>query len=136
MQKSATIRPTEGHGSRGEPMSRILVTCAAIAVTVALALSGPAQAAERRADGVRAAASAMTDVSAYRYWGHRRWGYWGRPFWRPRYAFWGPRYAWGPRVWHRPYWRPYGFYRPYGYWRPWWRPRPFVGWGWGRRWWW
>jgi hypothetical protein len=117
-------------------MSRILASLAALALLVVLALSSPAMAAERRADGLRANDQAMTDVSAY----YRRWGwrgaYWGRPYWRARYAYWGPRYYAYPY----PYWRPrYAFYRPFWRpWRPYWRPwRVGYGYGfYGRRWWW
>jgi hypothetical protein len=128
-------------------MSKILASSAALALLIVLALPGPTSAAERRADGVRADDSAMTDVSAYRrYWrgGVYRRAYWGgRPYWRARYGAWGPRYGyWRPRY---AYWGGgypyYGGYYPYyrPYWRPWgWGPRPFVsvGFGFGPRWWW
>jgi hypothetical protein len=111
-------------------MSKILASMAAFALVSVLALPGPASAAERRADGLRATdATAMTDVSAYRRW---RRAYWGprygfyRPYWRPRYAYWGAPYSYG--------------YNPYFY-----RPRPVFAlsigfgprWGWGgpRYWW-
>jgi hypothetical protein len=118
---------------------------------VMLAFPGPANAAERRADGLRDNASAMTDVSAQR-WRWRR-GYYGRPWVRRaawRRAAWGPGwgygYGWRARYagWGYPYAYPYAY--PY-----YWRPRPVVavsfgpafgwgprwGWGgWGRRWWW
>ena len=66
-----------------------------------------------------------------RAWGRARYGYWGRPYWRPRYAAWGPGYG---------YWRPRYAYAGYGYpyyYRP-WRPFPVVafGFGFGPRWWW
>ena len=125
-------------------MSRIVANLAALALLVVLALAGSANAAERRADGMRAGDQAITDVSAYRRFYRRGyWGGWaGRPYWRARYAGWGPRFAyagypfWRPRYawgYGYPYWRPrFAFYRPF--WRPW-----RVGYGhgfYGRRWGW
>jgi len=114
-------------------MSKILASIAAFALLAMLALPGPANAAERRTDGLRAnEAAAPTEFSSYRRWHRRAW--WGprygyyRPYWRPRYAAWGYPYGYG-----------YGYY-PYYY-----RPRPVVAfsigfgprWGWGGpRWWW
>jgi hypothetical protein len=116
-------------------MSKILAGWVALALLIGLALPISVNAAEPRADGIRARGTAVTDVSAYRRF-YRRGVYFGRPYWRPRYAHWGPRYAY--RNPYR-YWRPrYAFYRPY--WRPYsyWRPRPLitVGFGFGRRYWW
>jgi hypothetical protein len=129
-------------------MSRVLAGFAAFALLVMLALPGPANAAERRVDGLRAKDTAMTDVSAQR-WRWRRGGYYvGRPWVRRAAWGWGPGWrvrraaAWGwGGGWGYPYAYPYAY--PY-----YWRPRPVVavsfgpafgwgpGWGWGRRWWW
>jgi hypothetical protein len=141
-------------------MSKFLATVGALALAVTLALPVAANAADRKADGLRGGdAAGMTDVSSYRrrwhgrYVGVRR-GFYHRPYWRARYAYghyrpyWRARYAYPYyRPWRRayvgyPYWRPYyrPFYRPYyaGYpfYRPWYGPRLAFGFGFGRRWWW
>src|SRR5262245_48527208 len=104
-------------------MSKILATIGALALAATLALPVAANAAERKADGLRDAdAAGMTDVSSF----HRRWH--GRYGWRGRYvgvrrAWWGPRFGY-----YRPYWRArYG----YGYYRPW--RRAYVGYPYWRR---
>jgi hypothetical protein len=134
-------------------MSRVFAGFAAFALLLMIALPGPANAAERRADGLRVKDAAMTDVSSQ--WRARRavyrGGYWRRGYWRGaawRRAAWGPRwgygYGWRARYagWGYPYAYPYAY--PY-----YWRPRPVIAvsfgpawgwgprWGWGgRRWWW
>jgi hypothetical protein len=120
-------------------MSRMLAGTAAFALMTVLALSGPAGATERRADGLRQNDTTMTEFSSQRRW-HRR-HHVRRHIWGPRRAFWGPRRAfWGPR----PYWRaPVYAYSPY-YYRPWRRPyyayagAPVIsfGIGFGPRFWW
>jgi hypothetical protein len=100
-------------------MSKLLAGCAGALLLCALSLPVPAGAAERRADGIHAYAGSY-EMSAHRrryvrrYW-RPRYAYWGpRRYWRPRYGYWGPRYRyWGPR---------YGYYRPWYY-----RPRPAFG---------
>ncbi len=64
-------------------MTKILATCAAVALTAAFALPAPATAAEKRADGVRN--QDQIEVSSQRR--YRRYGY--------RY---GPRYGYLPAV--------------------------------------
>jgi hypothetical protein len=143
-------------------MSRILAGFAAFALLVMLALPGAANAAERRADGLRDKASAMTDVSSQRW----RRGYVGRPWVRRaawRGAAWGPGWGvrraalWGPGLgyggygaWGYPYAYPYAYpatsvvvvrtvpaWGPgWGAWGPGWGPRWGWGGGWGRRIWW
>jgi hypothetical protein len=125
-------------------MSRVLASIAALALTATLALPGAANAADRRADGLRAHdARQITDVSSRRYYHRRvvvrrgvivRRGYWG-----PGAGYWGPRYAYpiyrrpfvGPYAWGYPYYRP---------WRPWYAAYPYpvasIGFGFGPRWGW
>ena len=122
-------------------MSKIHAAIAAFLLATVLALSGSAQAADRRADGLRSPDSAMTEFSSQRR-------FYGRPYWRGRYGYWGARPYWRARYWgYRPYWRarywggyPYAAAWPgyYPYYRPYWRPRPFfgIGFGWGPRLWW
>jgi hypothetical protein len=83
-------------------MSKLLGSCAAFALLVILALPGPANAAERKADGLRTS-SEMTDVSAHRRRYHRR--FVRRHVWGPPVGYWGYRsYAYDP--YYRPYWGP------------------------------
>jgi hypothetical protein len=91
-------------------MSRILASFAAFALLFILALPGPANAAERKADGLRTA-SEMTDVSA-----HRR---------RYRHRHVVRRHLWGPPVGYWGGYRSYA-YDPY-YYRPYWGSRAYVG---------
>jgi hypothetical protein len=115
-------------------MSKILAGIAAFALTAMLALPGPASAAERRADGVRANDQAAPTEFSSR---HRRW--------HRRHVV--VRRAYGPRFGYYPYYRrPYysGFYRPayagypyyggYSYYRPY--PTFSIGFGFGPRWGW
>ncbi|HKG00764.1 MAG TPA: hypothetical protein VKB15_09090 [Xanthobacteraceae bacterium] len=109
-------------------MSKILASVAAFALVAMLALPGPANAAERRADGLRAnQAAAPTEFSSR----HRRW--------HRRHIV--VRRAYGPRFGYYPYARP--LYAGYPYDRSWWggpyyRPGPAVsfGFGFGPRWGW
>lgn len=95
-------------------MTKILATCAAIALTAAFALPSPVAAAEKRADGVRT--QDQIEVSSqrkhrrhvHRYHGHRYGHY--RPY---RSHYYAPYYAYQPR-----------YYRPY---RPYYRPGVSVG---------
>jgi hypothetical protein len=145
-------------------MSRFLAVCGALALTLMLALPGPANAAERRGGGLKN--NDMTEFSAQRRarrayyrpgwrvrraawrgypgWRVRRAAYWGGyPGWRVRRAaYWGGYPGW--RVRRAAYWGGYGY--PYAY--PYVVPRPVVavsigpawgwgpGFGWGRRFWW
>jgi hypothetical protein len=97
----------QGATAEEKPMSKILAGVAAFALLLILAMPGPANAAERRADGLRTADATMTDVSAR----HRRWHrrhFVRRHYWGPRYGYWGPRsYAYDP--YYRPYWGPRAF---------------------------
>jgi hypothetical protein len=124
-------------------MSKILATVGALALAATLALPAAANAAERKADGLRADAAGMTDVSSY----HRRWhrrhvvvrrGFYHRPYWRGRYAYGYYRPFYRRAYVGYPYWRPYrpyyaGFYRPW--YHPWYGPRLAFGIGFGPRWW-
>jgi hypothetical protein len=117
-------------------MSKMLASMAAFALVTMLALPGPADAAERRTEGLRTKDPvAQTEFSSQRRYYRRgvvvrrawgpRWGY--RGYWRPRYASGYPYY--------RPY---YAGYWGYPYYRPWYRPYPVVsiGFGFGPRWGW
>jgi hypothetical protein len=89
-------------------MTKILATCAAVALTAAFAMPVPAGAAEKRADGVRN--QDQTEFSSQRryrrYYGHRyygpRYGYY-RPY---RSYYNAPYYAYAPRPYYRPYYSP------------------------------
>ena len=88
-------------------MTKILATCAAVALTAAFALPAPATAAEKRADGVRN--QDQIEVSSqrrYRRYGHRyygsRYGYYRHGYYRPYRSYYNaPYYAYAPR-----YYRP------------------------------
>lgn len=96
-------------------MTRILATCAAVALTAAFAMPSSVSAAEKRADGARN--QDQIEVSAQRkkqrHHVHRhhgpRYGHY-RPYRSHHYA---PYYAYAPR-----------YYRPY---RPYYRPGVSVG---------
>jgi len=121
-------------------MSKILAGTAACALAMMLTLPGAANAAGRRADGLRTQdAAAMTDVSARRYYRHHR-----RHF-VVRRGFWGPRFGFY-RPYYRRYYAGYPYYRRYGYWgspysaygySPYYsRPVFSIGFGFGPRWGW
>ena len=91
-------------------MTRILATCAAVALTAAFALPTQVGATEKRADGVRTVTE-QTDVSAQRRY-HRRYVH---RYYGPRYGYYrarpyyydAPYYAYAPRYrYHRPYYGP------------------------------
>ena len=88
-------------------MSKMLVTCAAIAVTALIALPAPAGAVEKSAPGVKQ--TELTDISAARRI-HRRYV---RHYYRPYYS--------------RPYYAPYDAYAYDPYYRPYYRPGVSVG---------
>lgn len=92
-------------------MRKLLALSVAAAALCVVAVSAPAGAADRQADGLRNDQAAQTDLSARRK--HRRQvrryharRYYGGPYYYP-YA-----YGYGPR-----YYNPYG-YAPYYYRRP------------------
>lgn len=86
-------------------MSKLLTTCAAVAVTAMFALPAPASAAQSKAAGI--SQNAPTDISAARRfhrYGHHYYGrrVYGRSYYAPYRA-----YAYDP------YYRPYRhYYRP------------------------
>jgi hypothetical protein len=87
-------------------MTKILATCAAVALTAAFAMPAPATAAEKRADGVwktsdQIEVSSRRRHRAYRYYGPRYGYYRG---YRPYYHS-SPYYAYAPRY-YRPYYSP------------------------------
>ena len=97
-------------------MTKILATCAAVALTTAFAMPVPASAdTSKRTDGVRNVTE-QTDVSARRryrvaryhygprrYYAPRRYGYY-RPYYARPYYYDAPYYAYAPR--YRPYYGP------------------------------
>ncbi len=93
-------------------MSRILATCAAVAVTALIALPGSASATERRADGIQtqqALAGGLEFSDQRRRYRNRY--YTGRRYYRgPRYygyaPYYAPYYAYAPRPYYRPYYGP------------------------------
>jgi hypothetical protein len=95
-------------------MTKLLATCAAVAIAAVLALPAPAGAAERSAAGIEQTQS--TDISAAKrkYRKHRR-----------HYTH---RYYYGPRYYSAPYYRGYGAYAYDPYYRPYYtRPGISVG---------
>jgi len=91
-------------------MSKMLATCAAIAVTAMFALPAPAGAAEKSAPAAKqAGANELTDISAARRH-YRRYGYVRHHYYRPyRYGYYRPYYGYDAYA-YDPYYRPY--YRP------------------------
>jgi hypothetical protein len=85
-------------------MNKMLVTCAAIAVTALIALPAPAGAAEKSAPGVKQ--TELTDISAARRM-HRRYV---RHYYRPHYGYSRRYYGAYDAYAYDPYYRPY--YRP------------------------
>jgi hypothetical protein len=93
-------------------MSKMLATCAAIAVTAMIALPMPAGAAEKGVSGAtQSKQNELTDVSAARR--HYRYGYARHRYYRPYYS--------------RGYYRPYNSYAYDPYYRPYYRPGLSVG---------
>ncbi|MGE3148018.1 MAG: hypothetical protein AB7K04_03025 [Pseudorhodoplanes sp.] len=88
-------------------MSKILTLAAAVVGLFALSFAGPADAAQRKADGISKQQSSNYEISDQRRY-HRRhyrpYRHYYRPYYRHRY--WGgyPYYGYG---------YPYGYYRPY-----------------------
>lgn len=128
-------------------MSKLYAALGATALMLVFAAHGPANATERRADGVR-------NVETHEFSSQRR--HYRRHYYGPRYRHvrhWGPRYYYGPRYRHVRYWGPRYYYGPryrYGYYGyPYYRPyRPAfwgpgfyagpgisIGFGFGPRWW-
>jgi hypothetical protein len=91
-------------------MTKIWLSLAAGALLCVLALPNPADAADRRSDGVRNSIEQTEFSSRHRRW-HRR--HFVRRYYAPHYGYYGHPYAYG-----------YGY--PYYY-----RHRPFVGFGFG-----
>ena len=85
-------------------MSKMLVTCAAIAVTALIALPASVGAAEKSAPGVKQ--TELTAISAARRI-HRRYV---RHYYRPYYGYSRPYYGAYDAYAYDPYYRPY--YRP------------------------
>jgi hypothetical protein len=91
-------------------MTKILATCAAVALTAAFAMPAPAVAAEKRADGVWNKSDQIEVSSRRRYRAYRAYG--------PRYGYYRP---------YRSYYSsPYYAYSP-GYYQPYYRPGISVG---------
>src|SRR5262245_387037 len=99
-------------------MSKILASCAALAVTALLAWPVPTKAEQPRADGLRNASDIEVSSARrrYRYYPARRYGYYG-----PRYNYYGPRYGYYGGYYGGPYYAYAPYYRPY---RP--APWPFF----------
>jgi len=97
-------------------MSKMLATCAAIAVTALIALPAPAGAVEKSAPGVTKQTE-LTDVSAARRVYHRRYvrhhyrPYYGYRY-RPYYGYRPGHYATYSAYAYYPQYRPYG---PFGF---------------------
>jgi hypothetical protein len=91
-------------------MTKLLATCAAVAVTALLALPAPASAAERSTAGVQQ--TSPTDISA------------ARRYYRRHYV----RHYYGPRRYYgRSYYAPYNAYGYDPYYRPYYGPGVSVG---------
>jgi hypothetical protein len=90
-------------------MAKTLLTLAAGAALFAFTLPGPADAAERRADGLRNNIEQTEFSSGHRRWHRKRVVV--RRYHYPHYGYYGHPYA-------------YGWGYPYYY-----RPRPFIGFG-------
>ena len=89
-------------------MSKMLATCAAIAVTALIALPAPAGAVEKSAPGVTKQTE-LTDISAARRVYHRRYV---RHHYRPYYGYRPGHYATYSAYAYDPQYRPYG---PFGF---------------------
>jgi hypothetical protein len=91
-------------------MSKLFTLAAALAALFMLSLAGPADAAERKADGAKNAAvgqTAETDFSSHR----RRYS---RRYYRPYYGY--RPYYYGSPYYARPYYGyPYGYYGSPGF---------------------
>jgi hypothetical protein len=94
----------------------MLAAFAAIFMLWVVALPGPAEAAQRRADG-------LANIDNTEFSAQRRYRRYYRRGYAPRYYY---RRYYPRRYYYRPYYRPY-YYRPY-YYRPYryWGPRPFF----------
>lgn len=95
-------------------MRKLLALSVAAAALSVVALSAPAGAVDRKADGIANGQAAATDLSARRY--YRRYGYrYGHRYYGPRYRYYGGPYRYGyyPYGYYPYYYRPY-YYRPPG----------------------
>ena len=82
-------------------MSKLLATCAAVAITAMVALPAPASAAEHHTAGVTR--TVPTDISAARRIHHRYYRHhYVRRYWGPRYGYYAPYNAYA----YDPYYRP------------------------------
>jgi hypothetical protein len=84
-------------------MSKLLATCAAIAVTAMIALPAPAGAVEKSAPGVKQ--TELTDISAARRYHRRYVRHYSRPYYSRGYYAPYDAYAYDP-YYRRPYYRP------------------------------
>lgn len=101
-------------------MRKFLMLGATVAALGLLAVAAPANAADRKANGITAGQAVQMDLSARRY--HRRYyrRYYRRPYYyRPYYYRPYPYYYYGPR-----YYYPYGYYPYYR------RPGIYFSFGW------
>lgn len=89
-------------------MSKILTTCAAVAVTALFALPASAAPAEKSTTSMK---SGQIEVSS------------ARRHYQRRYV----RHYYGPRYYSRPYYAPYNAYAYDPYYRPYYRPGISVG---------
>jgi hypothetical protein len=93
-------------------MKKFLILSAAAAALILFAVSAPADAASRKAQGATASQAVQVDLSArrrhrrhvYRHYAPRYRYYYGRPYY---YAY---RYYYGPRIYRYPYYYPYRYY--------------------------
>ena len=89
-------------------MSKLTTFVAALTAIFVLSLAGPADAAQRKADGIQKQQADQYEVSDQRRYRRYYRGY--RPYYRPYYYGGYPAYGYG---------YPYGYYRPYyGYGSP------------------
>ena len=95
-------------------MSRLMTLVAALTAIFVLSLAGPADAAQRKADGIQKQQAGQYEVSDQRRYYRRYY----RPYYRPYYA---PYYG------YRPYPYYYGGYPAYGYGYPYGYARPYYG---------
>lgn len=99
-------------------MRKFLTLSAAVAVLCAVAVSAPASASDRAADGIHNGKAVAQTFSA-RWRHHYRYGYYRPRYWGPRYFYGGPYYgypygyAYAPRY-YRHYRRP-GIYFGFGF---------------------
>jgi hypothetical protein len=92
-------------------MRKFLILCAAVAALILFAVSAPADAATRKAQGVTVGQAVQIDLSARRY--HRRHVY---RYYRPRYRYYyGAPYYFAYPYYYVPRYYRYRYYYPYRY---------------------